>query len=178
METELPRKSEHVQTFFCMGHYSIENNKMELSTEVPSIRLSDNEENSYILKHINCFDISTETIPCILSVYAHGHPTHRSKLRFENMHWDKCELEFNKVFIEFEFSIHKILVITVHDEDFENWHTSIYKFFVQNYVTYDYKEDKYNLDINALQEFINGPHIDTKPNEEPRTVGGGVIDPI
>ncbi|WP_430412133.1 hypothetical protein [Kordia sp.] len=178
METELPRNPEHVQTFLCAGHYSIEKNEIELSTEIPSIALLDNEENSYILKHEECFDISTERIPCMLSVYAHGHPTHRRKLRFENMRWDKSKLEFNKTFIDFQFSARKILVITVHDEDFEDWHASIYKFFVQNYVTYDDKQDKYNLDINILQEFINGPYVDIKPNEEPRTVGGGVIDPI
>lgn len=177
MEKSLSKQPEHVQTFFSKGTYSLKKNEFDLFTEIPSIELSNETGKKFKLEHNCCLNISTQKIPCILNIYCHNHPTNRRKLRANGMEWDKKTLKFSKVFTTFKFPLKKILVITVHDEDFEIWHTDVYRFFIQHHVSYDFKSEKFDLDLNVLQEFLNGSYVHINVNEEPRTVGGGVLEP-
>lgn len=119
MEKITPQDSAHVQTFCSTGNYSITNNSISLFTEIPKIELVDTNEKIYTLAHKKCYDISTDNITCMLNVYTHGHPTSREKLVAENKQWDPQELTFSSIFKEGQTKTNKILVITVHDEDFE-----------------------------------------------------------
>ncbi|WP_422104167.1 hypothetical protein [Winogradskyella sp.] len=175
-ETTL-KSPEHVRTFYSTGNYSIENKTVEMFTEIPKVILSDENGKTYSLAQVKRYDISTTNISCMLSIYAHGHPTNREKLASENMIWDKNQFPLDEVFSNFDFSNNKILVITVHDEDFEQWHKDVYRFFVQNHVSYDAKSEEYIFNLEELQEFINGSFKDVNPKEEPKTVAGGVLDP-
>ncbi len=177
MEKVLPKESQHVQAFFSKGTYSIEKDTLEFFTEIPNVQLSHSDGKSFKLQHLDCHDISTKNVPCMLSIFYHGHPTHRSKLPQENLFWEKKEMKLSKVFNKKGFPLDKILVITIHDEDFEKWHTEMYRFFVQNHVAYDKVKGEYIYDLNALQEFINGSGRVVNENEEPRTAGGGVLEP-
>jgi hypothetical protein len=171
------KNSYHVSTFYSTGNYSVENNVIELYTEIPSVELSDTSGKSYSLSLTRYYDISIKPVTCLLCIYGHGHPTDRTKLPMENRQWDKNELNLKEVFPEKEFQGERILVITVHDEDFEDWHQEVYKFYVQHHVTYDDKLNEFDFDIHPLQEFINGSFVHIQVEEKPRTVGGGVIDP-
>jgi len=166
----------HKQTFSSTGTYSIEQNSIELATEIPMVTLSHSGKN-HSLGLKGCIDISSKRVPCMLSIYAHGHPTDRRKLPAENLVWDKKSLSLNSIFDDTNFPENKILVISVHDEDFEDWHSHIYRFFVQHHVSFNGTLQEYDCDIKSLQEFINGKFIDFASEEEPRTVGGGVLDP-
>jgi len=167
----------HKQTFYTRGTYSTQNNEIKMYTDIPEVTLSESG-NDYTLKLKNCYDISTKTIPCILVVYSHGHPTDRSKLEAENTVWDENILPLNSVFENTEFPLKKIFVITLHDEDFQEWHTEIYRFYVQHHVSFNADTDKFIYDLEILQHFIAGKPIQIQVNEEPKTAGGGVIDPI
>ncbi len=177
MEKITPQDSAHVRTFPSTGTYSISNNSISLFTEIPKIELVDTNEKTYTLAHKKCYDISTDKITCMLNVYTHGHPTSREKLVSENLQLDTQELNFTDVFKEAETKTNKILVITVHDEDFEEQDKHVYRFFVKSHVSYDPTTEIYDIDVKVLQEFLNGPYVDTSVQEEPRTVGGGVLDP-
>lgn len=177
MEKITPKSSEHVQTFSSTGTYSITKNSISLFTEIPKVELIDHGKNTYSLQHRGCYNISTPSITCMLNVYTHGHPTNREKLIPQIMEWDSQELTFTSVFEEGKSMTSKILVITVHDEDFEEWQKHVYRFFIQNHVSYDPIKEVYEIDIKVLQEFLNGTYINTSAEEEPRTVGGGVLDP-
>lgn len=177
MEKITPQNSEHVQTFCSTGTYSIINNSISLFTEIPKIQLKGIGDKVHALTHKCCYDISTSAITCMLNVYSHGHPTNRKKLVVENMHWDPQELVFTSIFKNGQSKTSKILVITVHDEDFQEWQKHVYRFFIQNHVSYDFKTETYDIDVKVLQEFLNGPYTNLLVNEEPRTVGGGVLDP-
>lgn len=132
MEKLVSKQPEHVQTFFSKGTYSLKKNEFDLFTEIPSIELSNEIGKKIKLQHSRCLNISTQKIPCILNVYCHNHPIHRRKLQSGNTEWDKKTFKFSEVFTTFKFPLTKILVITVHDEDFEDWHTNVYRFFVQH----------------------------------------------
>lgn len=177
MEKITPQNSEHVQAFCSTGTYSIINNSISLFTEIPKIELRGIGNKIHSLTHKCCHDISTAAITCLLNVYSHEHPTNREKLVSENMYWDPKELVFTSIFKNGESKTNKILVITVHDEDFQEWQKYVYRFFIQNHVSYDLKTETYDIDVKVLQEFLNGPYVDLLANEEPRTVGGGVLDP-
>jgi hypothetical protein len=171
------KTSEHKQTFYSRGTYCTKNNTIEIATEIPIIALSDSG-NEYSLKLGNCYDISSKDIPCMLAIYSHGHPTERRKLATENLDWDRQTRRLDSVFNHTRFSNDKILVITVHDEDFEDWHKAIYRFFVQHHVSFNASSKDYDYDIKLLQDFIAGKYVNiTEQEEEPRTVGGGVLDP-
>ncbi len=167
----------HKQTFYTRGTYSTQNNEIKMYTDIPEVTLSESG-NDYNLKLKNCYDISTKTIPCILVVYSHGHPTDRSKLEADNTKWDENTLALDSVFENTEFPLKKIFAITLHDEDFDEWHTNIYRFYVQHHVSFNADTDKFIYDLEILQHFIAGKPIQIQVNEEPKTAGGGVIDPI
>ncbi|MDY8134681.1 hypothetical protein [Aquimarina sp. 2201CG5-10] len=168
---------EHKQTFYSRGTYCTKNNAIEIATEIPMVALSDSG-NEYSLKLRNCYDISSKDVPCMLTIYSHGHPTDRRKLATENLDWDRQTLDLDSVFDHTSFPNDKILVITVHDEGFEDWHKAIYRFFVQHHVSFNTSSKDYDYDIKLLQDFIAGKYINiTEQEEEPRTVGGGVLDP-
>lgn len=177
MENTTMKNPEHVSTFYSTGNYSVQNNLIEMYTEIPKIELFDADGKIYTLSQKHCYDISTKSITCLLNIYGHGHPTERTKVRMENRVWDKNQLGLRDVFPNKDFQNEPILVITVHDEDFEEWHTAVYKFYVQNHVSYDDKSKEYEFDIQTLQEFIDGPFVQIQVEEEPRTVSGGVLDP-
>ncbi len=170
------KASAHKQTFYSKGTYSIEKNAIEIATKIPVVELSDSE-NTYSLNLRNTYDISSEDIPCLLAIYSHGHPTDRRKLTVGNLDWDRQTLFLDSVFNHTSFPQDKILVITVHDEDFKDWHIAIYRFFVQHHVSFDTLSKDYNYNIELLQQFIGGEPFDIIIEEEPRTVGGGVLDP-
>ncbi|WP_025663183.1 hypothetical protein [Aquimarina megaterium] len=171
------KTSEHKQTFYSRGTYCTKNNAIEIATEIPIIDLSESE-NVYSLKLRNCYDISSKNISCMLTIYKHGHPTDRRKLATENLDWDRETLSLDSVFNHTRFPNNKILVITVHDEDFEDWHIHIYRFFVQHHVSFDTSLKDYDYNLKLLQDFIVGKSVNiTEEEEEPRTVGGGVLDP-
>ncbi|WP_299104347.1 hypothetical protein [uncultured Tenacibaculum sp.] len=129
------------------------------------------------MKHQKSYDISNDFIPCMLSVYKHGHPTHREKIIGDNLNWDRQTLTLDSIFNCTDFSCEKILVITVHDEDFEDWHINVYRFFVQHHVDFNTSTNEFECDIDLLQDFIGGKSDVSLIEEEPRTVGGGVLDP-
>jgi len=170
------KASAHKQPFYSKGTYSIEKNSIEIATEIPMVELSDSE-NTYSLNFRDPYDISSENVPCLLAIYNHGHPTDRKKLTAENLDWDRQTLTLDSIFNQTSFPQDKILVITVHDEDFENWHIAIYRYFVQHHVAFDTSSQDYNYNIELLQEFIGGKPLNITIDEEPRTVGGGVLDP-
>lgn len=169
--------SEHKQTFETKGTYCKTHNELKINTELPEVPFQE-EGKEYVLELKNCYDISNNQIPCMLLVYSHGHPTDRSRLEAVNMNWDRKTLPLDSVFNHTDFPQEKIFVITLHDEDFEEWHTAIYKFYVQHHVLYDTDTKKYVYDLEILQHFIAGKPTNTIENEEPKTAGGGVIDPI
>lgn len=171
------KASNHKQTFYSRGTYNKEKNEIYLSTEIPMTSLSDSQ-NTYGLSMGNCYDISSESTPCMLVIYNHGHPTHRDKLPPENLDWDRKTLLLNSVFQNREFNKEKILVITLHDEDFDEWHIAVYRFFVENHVSFDLAENDYFYDLEILEDFIAGKSTEIRIDEEPRTVGGGTIDPV
>jgi hypothetical protein len=177
MKESTLKSPEHVRTFYSTGNYSVKNNKIEMFTEIPDVNLIDEKGQTYYLSQKERYNISSENIPCLLCVYKHNHPTDRRKLISENMIWDKNQFSLEEVFSNFKFIIHKILVITVHDEDFEEWHKEVYKFFVQNHVSYNLKLEEYILNLKDLKEFINGSFKSVEFEEEPKTVAGGVLDP-
>lgn len=166
----------HKQPFYSTGTYSIKENTIDLATEIPNVELS-YKGNSHKLGLKHYYDISSDSIPCMLAIYSHGHPTDREKLPIKDLDWDKKTLKLDNVFKSSNFPQSKILVITLHDEDFEDEHKAIYRFFVKHHVIFDANSKTYDLDIKSLQEFINGKLKNYTSNEEPRTVGGGVIDP-
>ena len=170
------KKIQYKQTFYSKGTYCLKNNQIKIATETPSIKLSD-DKNTYSLKLKKCYDISSKNIPCMLMVYAHGHPTHREKISTENLNWSDETFALDTVFDATEFPQEKILVITVHDEDFEKWHTKVYRFFVEYHVDFKTSTKNFDYNINILQDFIGGKPIEEVIEEEPRTVGGGVLDP-
>lgn len=171
------KASAHKQTFYTRGTYCTQNNELKLYTNIPEVTLSDSE-NDYNLKLKNCYDVSTKTIPCMLLVYSHGHPTDRDKLEAENTKWDENIRPLDSVFKNTSFPQEKIFVITLHDEDFDEWHTNIYRFYMQHHVSFNADTNKYIYDLEILQHFIAGKSIQIQVNEEPKTAGGGVIDPI
>lgn len=177
MDKITPQDAAHKQTFCSRGVYSITDNLISISTEIPTTKLVDDNLKTYSLLHKKCYNISTPSFTCILNVYAHGHPTSRERLVSENLQWDTQELNFTDVFKEGVAKTNKILVITVHDEDFEEWQKYVYRFFIQSYMSYDPTTETYEGDLKVLQDFLDGPYIDASTNEEPRTVGGGVLDP-
>ena len=166
----------HKQIFCSKGTYSIKKNTIDIATEIPQITLSDSK-NDYNLKLKKSFDISSKNIPCMFLIYSHGHPTDRRKLAFENLDWDRKSLPLDSVFKHTNFPQDKILVITLHDEDFEDCHIEIYRFFVQYHVIFNSESKEYECDMELLQKFVAGKLIDVVDLEEPRTIGGGVIDP-
>lgn len=170
------KASAHKQTFYSRGTYSVEKNEIFLATEIPKILILEGE-NTYSLKLKNCYNISSSTIPCMLVVYSHGHPTNREKLPSENLDWDRKTLQLDSVFEHTEFPQEKILVITLHDEDFEESQIAIYRFFVNYHASFNQDANDYLYDLQLLQDFIAGKSTEIKINEEPRTAGGGVIDP-
>lgn len=167
----------HKQTFYTTGTYCIQNNELKMSTDIPEVTLTDSGT-EYNLKLQNCYDISTASIPCILVVYSHGHPTNRNKLEAESTKWDENIRPLNSVFKNTNFPIQRILAITLHDEDFEEWHTEIYRFYVEHHVSFNADTNKFVYDLEILQHFIAGKPIQIQVNEEPKTAGGGVIDPF
>lgn len=167
----------HKQTFYTTGTYCTQKNELKMHTDIPDVILSDSE-NEYNLKLKNCYDISTSSIPCILIVYSHGHPTDRTKLEAENTKWDENTRSLDAVFANTEFPLNKIFAITLHDEDFEEWNTEIYRFYVQHHVSFNADTNKYVYDLEILQHFIAGKPMQIQVNEEPKTAGGGVIDPF
>ncbi|WP_028890360.1 hypothetical protein [Tenacibaculum ovolyticum] len=169
--------AKHKQTFHSKGTYCKKNNEIKIATEIPKISLSDSEK-TYSLSLKKHDDISSEFIPCMLAVYGHGHPTHRGKIGAGNLDWDRKRFPLSSIFKCTNFPCEKILVITVHDEDFEDWHIAIYRFFVQHHVSFNDDEKNFDYDIKILQDFIAGKSKEIIQQEEPRTVGGGVIDPI
>ena len=168
--------SAHKQIFCSRGIYSIDNNKIEITTEIPQITLTDSG-NNYNLTLKECYDISSESIPCMLALYSHGHPTNREKLAFANLDWDRKSIDLNSVFKATNFPQDKILVITLHDEDFEEGNIEIYRFFVKHHVTFNSTSKIYERDMELLQKFITGNVINEIEHEEPRSVCGGVLDP-
>jgi hypothetical protein len=177
MKNSTMKNPGHVSTFYSTGSYSVENNLIEMYTEIPRIELSGPYGKAYSLSLTHHYDISTKHVTCLLIIYGHGHPTDRTKLTMENRGWDKNELDLKDVFPDKNFQGERILVITVHDEDFEEWHKEVYKFYVQNHVTYDEKANEFEFDIHPLQEFIDGSFVHIQVEEDPRTVAGGVLDP-
>lgn len=170
------KASKYKQTFYSQGTYSKEKNEINLSTEIPMINLSDSQ-NTYELTLRNSYDISSKSTPCMLVIYSHGHPTHRNKLESEGLNWDEKTLPLNSVFQSTEFTKEKILVITLHDEDFEEWHIAVYRFFVEHHVSFNSDENDYFYDLEILENFIAGESTEIRIDEEPKTVGGGTIDP-
>lgn len=168
--------SAHKQIFCSNGNYSIATNKIELKTKIPQINLSDSG-NNYSLALKKRYDISSENTPCMLVVYSHGHPTNRSKLTSENLGTDENTFSLDSVFKHTNFPQDKILVITLHDEDFEDSHLEIYRFFVENHVIFNPESRIYERDMELLQRFIAGKNIEVVETEEPRSVCGGVLDP-
>lgn len=166
----------HRQTFTSTGTYSIESNEIKLETEIPAITLSDANK-TYELKIKNCYDISNENIACMLVIYSHGHPSDRRKLQSESLITHKQVLTFNNIFKNSTLPSDKIFVITVHDEDFKEEYKTIYHFFAEYHVTFDDISESFERNLRPLKEFINGKFQELNSNEEPRTVGGGVIDP-
>ncbi|CAA0157811.1 hypothetical protein [Tenacibaculum maritimum] len=168
--------AKHKQTFYSTGNYCKKNNEIRISTEIPLITIPDTQE-KYSLELKDCYDVSSEFIPCMLSVYKHGHPTYREKIVNESLNWDSQTLTLSSIFKCTDFSCEKILVITVHDEDFEDWHIDIYRFFVQHHVDFKTSNNEFECDMNLLQDFIGGKSVRALIEEEPRTIGGGVLDP-
>lgn len=169
--------TEHKQTFYTRGTYCTKDNKLMMRTDIPEVTL-EHEGNEYNLKLKDCYDISTASIPCILIVYSHGHPTNRNKLEAESTKWDEDTRTLDSVFENTEFPLKKIFAITLHDEDFEEWHKDIYRFYVQHHVSFNTDTNKYIYDLEILQHFIAGKPIQIQVDEEPKTAGGGVIDPL
>ncbi|WP_298510916.1 hypothetical protein [uncultured Kordia sp.] len=169
--------SKHVKAFYSEGRYSLENDSFDLFTEIPNVQLFCDKGKAYSLGQDSYFDISSNQIPCLLNVFKHGHPSHRLKLNQENLTWVSDTEKLSSVFEDLDFPIEKILVITVHDEDFHISHTETYKIFIKKNVTYDFQNKKYNFLINDLEYYLN-KNISLPANEEPRTVSGGTIDPI
>ncbi|MBC8753926.1 hypothetical protein H2O64_04540 [Kordia sp. YSTF-M3] len=169
--------SEHKQTFYTRGTYCTQNNEIKMRTDIPEITLSESG-NDYNLEFKDCYDISSENTPCILIVYSHGHPTDRNRLVAESSIWDENTRPLDSVFENTDFPQEKIFVITLHDEDFDEWHTDIYRFYTQHHVSFNADTKKYVYDLEILQHFIAGKSIHIQVNEEPKTAGGGVIDPI
>ena len=167
--------SAHKQLFYSKGTYSIEENNVEIATEMPQITLTDSG-NDYSLELKQCYDISSKNNPCLLALYSHGHPTDRRKLAFENLDWNRNTLQLDSIFKATDFSNEKILIITLHDEDFEDSNIEIYRFFVQQHVTFNSDSSEYECDMELLQKFVAGKPEDII-EEEPRTVGGGVLHP-
>ncbi|WP_299884323.1 hypothetical protein [uncultured Lacinutrix sp.] len=167
--------SAHKQLFYTRGSYSIEKNKIDIATEIPQITLT-NSGKDYRLELKQCYDISSESIPCFLAIYSHGHPTDRKKLAFENLDWNRDTLELDSIFKVASFTNEKILVITLHDEDFEDSNIEIYRFFVKHHVTFNSNSKEYECDMELLQKFVAGIPANII-EEEPRTVGGGVLHP-
>lgn len=165
----------HKQTFYTRGTYSVTENKIDMATEIPTITIP-GPENNHNLSLESYHDISSENIPCMLVIYSHGHPTHREKLPAENLDWDRKALTLDEVF-KTNAPQGKIFVITLHDEDFEDWHIAIYRFFVQHHVSFDTTSNEYEYDLQILQNFVAGKPVEIIVEEEPRTVNGGVIDP-
>ncbi|WP_420572779.1 hypothetical protein [Kordia sp.] len=170
--------TEHKQTFYTRGTYCTKNNELKINTELPEIPFQEESE-TYEWKLKNCYDISNTKFPCMLIVYGHGHPTDRSRLEAVNMDWDRKTLELNSVFKNTTtLQQKKIFVITLHDEDFKEWHTAVYRFYAAHYVLFDTDTNEYVYDIDILQDFVAGKNIQEQVNEEPKTTKGGVIDPI
>lgn len=178
MKKTLESISEHVHAFYTTGSYSIQNNIIDLYSELPDVVLEDSNGNGYKLELKYSKDISTNEIPCMLCIYQHGHPTNREMLIRDSFVWKNDQISISSVFLNTNFPLSKVLVITIHDEDFEEWHASVYKFFVQHYVNFNSATEAYEFDITMLTEFINGTATLPNGNEEPRTVGGGVLEPV
>lgn len=168
--------SAHKQTFETNGTYCIAKNELNINTELPEVPFQ--EDGKYTLKLKKCYDISNTQFPCMLIVYHHGHPENRSRLEAINMQWDRNTLPLDSVFKNSNFPQEKIFVITLHDEDFEEWQTTIYRFYAEHHVLFNTEKDAYMYDIDILQHFIAGKPIQMQVNEEPKTAGGGVIDPF
>ncbi|MFK7748053.1 MAG: hypothetical protein AB8B65_06670, partial [Kordia sp.] len=164
--------SKHIGAFYSEGRYSLEKDSFDLFTEIPSVQLFCSEGKPYSLNHDSYFDVSSDEIPCLLNIFKHGHPSHRLKLNQENLTWISDSEKLSTVFDDLDFPIEKILVITVHDEDFQVSHTNTYKSFIKKNVTYDFQNKKYKFLIKDLEYYLN-KNISLPSNEEPRTVSGG-----
>jgi len=171
------QKAQHVKSFYSFGTYSIEKDELVVNTEIPNITIEGEGDMIYRLELQACFDISSEEIPCLFLLFKHNHPTNREKLPSENIVWKENKRKLSDVFLSTDFPKSKILVITMHDEDFEEWHLGAYKLFIERHVTFDESSAKYNDNLKTLREFIDGALSKTNVNEEPRTVSGGVLDP-
>lgn len=169
--------SAYKQTFETRGTYCIQKNELKINTELPKAPFQEeNEAYNWQLK--NCYNISNDKFPCMLLVYSHGHPTDRSRIEAINLDWDRKTLLLNEVFENTTFDGKKIFVITLHDEDFEDRNIEIYRFYAAHHVYFDSNKDEYVYDMDILQHFIAGKPIQIQVNEEPKTAGGGVIDPF
>jgi hypothetical protein len=171
------QNAQHVKNFYSFGTYSIEKNELVINTEVPDVTITGEGGKLHSLELQSCFDISSNEIPCIFTLFKHNHPTNREKLPSKNTVWQVNKKKLSDVFLSTNFPKSKILVITMHDEDFEEWHLGAYRLFVERHVTFDESSNSYNDNIQALSEFIDGASSQKNVKEEPRTVSGGVLDP-
>lgn len=174
-ETSL-ENSKQIKYLQSHGYYSISKDEYEINTELPDVTLTDKVNNNYRLKNFGVYNISSVNIPCFLVIYKHEHPTHRQKLDANNRIWDKQTGKLSQVIPNLHLNKSKVLIINMHDEDFSESELEIYCDFVKKNITFNEAEAKYVYDCVLLRKSLNDSS--TNFNEEPRTCGGGVLDPI
>ncbi|GAB5398807.1 MAG: hypothetical protein Aureis2KO_03920 [Aureisphaera sp.] len=160
------------------GTYSVSNDTFEINTEIPKLNLADGLGNTYSLQYFKSYDISSSGVSCILSIFKHNHPTHRSVLNSESLIWDKQKGKLSDIIPPMNLCTTKILVINMHDEDFEELQLEKYRGFVDEKVTFDGQTSMFNYGCTELQQYLGTGTGSGTYNEEPRTCGGGVLDPI